>query len=72
MLNLAYSEITEAVLSLRYEDKIELKELLNHFLIEERRESIYKNSLKSKKEVALGKVKYYKTVSELRKAIEND
>jgi hypothetical protein len=72
MLNLSYSEITEAVQSLKYEDKIELKELLNHYLIEERREEIYNNFQKSKKEVASGKVKYYKSSKELRKALEND
>lgn len=51
MSTLQYSEITEAVQSLKYEDKIELKELLNHYLIEERREEIYQNYQKSKKEV---------------------
>ena len=69
MVALAYSEIAEAVLSLKYEDKIELKELLNHYLIEERRENIYNNLIKSKKEVAAGKVKYYKSTVELRKAL---
>ena len=72
MLNLAYSEITEAVQSLKYEEKIELKELLNHYLIEERREDIYNNFRKSKKEVLSGKVKYYNSSKELRKALEND
>ncbi len=72
MLTLLYSEITEAVQSLKYEDKVELKELLNHYLIEERREYIYRNFQKSKKEVSSGKVKYYKSSDELRKALEND
>lgn len=40
-MTLPYSEITEAVQSLKYEDKLELQELLNHYLIEERREDIY-------------------------------
>jgi transcriptional regulator of NAD metabolism len=71
MLTLPYSEITEAVQSLKYEDKLELKELLNHYLIEDHREDIYKNYQVSKKEVSSGKVKYYKSSSELRKALEN-
>jgi nucleoid DNA-binding protein len=72
MLTLQYSQITEAVQSLNYEDKIELKELLNHYLIEERREEIYQNFQKSKKEVTSKKLKSYKSSSELRKALEND
>jgi 16S rRNA C1402 (ribose-2'-O) methylase RsmI len=72
MITLQYAEITEAVQSLNYEDKIELKELLNHYLIEERREEIYQNYQKSKKEVLSGKVKYHKSSIELRKALEND
>ena len=72
MLNLQYSEITESIQSMKYEDKIELKELLNHYLIEDRRENIYKNYQKSKKEVSSGKIKYYKSAKELRKALEND
>jgi adenylate cyclase len=72
MSDIGYSEITEAIHSLNYEDKIELKELLNHYLIEERREEIYQNSQISKNEVISGKVKFYSSSKELRKALEND
>jgi hypothetical protein len=71
IITLQYAEITEAVQSLNYIDKIELKELLNHCLIEERREEIYQNYQKSKKEVLSGKVQYHKSSSELKKALEN-
>jgi hypothetical protein len=71
MRSLPYSEITEAVQSLEYDEKMELKELLNHYLIEERREDIYKNFQQSRKEIVSDKVKYYKSSKELRKALEN-
>lgn len=69
MSTLQYSEITEAVQLLKYEDKIQLRELLNHYLIEESREEIYNNFQKSKNEVSSGSVKYYKSSDELRKAL---
>lgn len=72
MLTLQYSEITDIIQSLKYEEKIELKELLNHYLIEESRENILKNYNNSKKEIASGKIKYYKSSDELRRALESD
>lgn len=69
---IGFSDITEAIKSLNYDDKIELNELLRHYLAEERREEIYKNYENSKNEISEGKVKYYSSQSDLRKALEND
>ena len=72
MLTLQYSDIAEAIQSLKYEDKVELKELLNHYQVEERREEILNNYKKSKKEVSSGNVIRYESSKELRKALAND
>lgn len=70
MINLKYSEIIEVVQNLKYEDKIKLKEHLNNYLNDERREEIYKNFKKSKKKFKTGKTKYHKTPNELKMAIK--
>lgn len=70
-MSLKYSEIIEAVQSLKYEDKIKLKDFINQNLIAERREVIFQNYKTSKKEVETGKVKYHKTSKELKETIEN-
>lgn len=72
MQTLQFSEVTEAVHSLNYEDKVELQELLSHYLIEEERENIFKNYQEGKKELESGNINYYKSTKELRKALEND
>ena len=71
MMALTYSEIIEAIQSLKYEDKIKLKDFINQNLIAERKEEIFQNYKTSKKEVETGKVKYYKTSNELKMAIES-
>lgn len=72
MNNIGFSDITEAIKSMSYDDKIEINELLRHYLAEERREEIYKNYETSKLETSGGKINYYSTSSDLRKALEND
>ena len=72
MLDIPFCDITESIQSMKIEEKIELKELLNHYLVEEQRDNIYQNFTKSRKEIKSGKIEYFKSAEELRNALEND
>ncbi len=57
----------EVIIKLPLEEKEEIKEMLEKNIIEERRQEIYKNYKKSKKE---GKLKFSSDINKLRKMLE--
>jgi hypothetical protein len=69
---MSFAQLTEEVLSLSYEDKFELKFLLERNLIEEQRKNYLNDFNESRKEISAGKVKYYSFAEELKKALDND
>ncbi len=67
---LRYDNLIEAVKSLSTEEKEELKFLIEKYLIEERREEIYRNYQNSLKEAEEGKLEFSSDVSKLSRMIE--
>jgi len=65
-----FNELVEAIRSLSFEEKKEIKDLIEKYLIEERREEIYLNYLESLEELKKGKIKFLKRVDELKKNLE--
>ena len=49
-MSVNFATVVENVQDLSFDDKIELKELLDKYLIEERRDEIYQNYLLSKQQ----------------------
>ncbi|WP_017295025.1 hypothetical protein [Geminocystis herdmanii] len=56
---MTFCEIVESVTKLSTEEKEEIKSLVEHYLIEEKREEIYTNYLLSQKREKEGKLKFY-------------
>ncbi|MEW6621290.1 MAG: hypothetical protein AB1422_18495 [bacterium] len=70
MNTLTYDNLIDTVKSLSIEEKEELKFLTERYLIEERREEIYKNYQNSLKEFEEGKLEFSSDVRKLRKMVE--
>ncbi|MEW6618499.1 MAG: hypothetical protein AB1422_03995 [bacterium] len=70
MNTLTYDNLIDTVKSLSIEEKEELKFLMERYLIEERREEIYKNYQNSLKEAEKGKLEFSSNVRKLRKMVE--
>ena len=67
---LKYDNLIEIVKSLSTEEKEELKFFIEKYLIEERREEIYRNYQNSLKEAEERKLEFSSKVNKLRKMIE--
>ena len=70
-MNTNFAEVVEDVKQLSFDEKSELKDLLELYLIEERRQEIYENGEQSKREFANGELKFSSQINEL-KAMLND
>lgn len=64
-----FTNIVEEVKKLSIEEKEELRFLLERYLIEERREEIYRNYRKSLKELLAGKLDFSSDVSKLKEML---
>jgi len=69
---MSFSELIEEIQTLPTEDKIEVKELIEKFLVEERRNEIYNNYLDAKIMADRGELKFTSDTDELMKMLEND
>ena len=65
-----FNDAIEVIIKLPLEEKEEIKEILEKNIIEERRQEIYKNYKKSKKEEKDGKLKFSSDINKLRKMLE--
>lgn len=65
-----FADIVEKVKKMSSEDKKELRFLLDKYLIEEQRESIYKNYKKSLKELHEDKLKFSDDIDTLKGMID--
>jgi len=68
----AYHEIAEQVQHLDLDAKIHMKNLLERWIIDERREEIRRNAEEGMKDHAAGKLKSYDNVADLMKALNED
>ena len=67
---MSFATLVEEIKKLPLEDKLELKYLIEKYVIEERRSKIYKNYKKSLIEVEQGKLKFSDDADELMKELE--
>lgn len=65
-----FSEVVEAVKKLSWQEKEEIKSLIEHYLIEEKREEIYQNYLISQEKKEEGKLNFSSDVDELMDTLE--
>ena len=61
-----FNDMVDKIYSLPLEDKMELKNLLEHNISEERRNEILANFKKSKEDHQLGKLKFSSELDELK------
>ncbi len=71
-MELRYDILLENIKKLSLPEKEELKNLIEKYIIEEKREEIYENYLKSLNEYKQGKLQFSSDINELRKNIELD
>ena len=65
-----FATVVEEIKKMSYEDKEELKFLIERYLIEERREEIYQNYHESLKELRGKKIKFSSDINQLKELIE--
>ncbi len=70
-MNVSFVDVVEDVKQLSIEEKQELKDLIDSYLIEERRAEIHQNYEKSKQNLAQGNLQFSTNLDELE-AILND
>jgi hypothetical protein len=70
-MNTTFVDVVEDVKQLSTEEKQELKDLIDSYLIEERREEIYQNHKQSKENLAEGKLQFSANLDNLE-AMLND
>ena len=67
---MTYTELIKEIQELSTDDKENLKELIDKYLIDEKRERIYQNYQKSLLEVKEGKTKFSDNPDELNKTLD--
>ena len=71
-MEVRYDILLENIKNLSLPEKEELKNLIEKYIIEEKREEIYENYLKSLNEYKQDKLQFSSDINELRKNIELD
>ncbi len=61
-----FSDLVDQIYGMPLEDKLELKNLLEHNIAEARREEIAANSKKAKQEYKSGKLNFSSSITELK------
>ena len=70
-MNVSFVDVVENVKQLSFEEKQELKQLIDNYLNEERREEIYKNYQTSKQNLAEGKLQFSSDLEELEAILDD-
>ena len=70
MQTVRFNELIEIIRSLSFEEKREIRDLLERYLIEERREEIYRNYQESLEELKRGEIEFRDKVDELKSLLE--
>ena len=71
-MEVRYDILLENIKKLPLPEKEELKKLIEKYIIEEKREKIYENFLKSLNEYKENKLQFSSNINELRKNLELD
>lgn len=69
-MNRTFDNVVDILEKLSLDEKEEAKFILEKSIIEERRAEIYRNHLKSKKELKQGKLKFSHNIAELKRMVE--
>lgn len=70
-MNTTFAGVVEEVKQLSFDEKQELKDLLESYLIEERRREIYENCEQSKRESKNGDLKFSSHTDELMQMLND-
>ena len=70
-MNVSFVDVVEDVKQLSIEEKQELKDLIDSYLIEERREEIYQSYQTSKQNLADGKLQFSTDLDELEVMLDD-
>ncbi len=70
-MNTTFAGVVETVKQLSFDEKQELKDLLESYLIEERRREIYENGEQSKRELKKGELKFSSNTDELMQMLND-
>ena len=70
-MNVSFVDVVEDVKQLSIEEKQELKDLIDRYLIEERREEIYQNYQTSKQNLADEKLQFSTDLDELEASLND-
>ncbi len=70
-MNTNFAGVVEEVKQLSFDEKQELKDLLEIYLAEERREEILKNGEQSRRELERGELKFSSNLDELMESLND-
>jgi len=70
-MNTNFAGVVEEVKQLSFDEKQELKDLLEIYLTEERREEILKNGEQSRRELERGELKFSSNLDELMESLND-
>ena len=70
-MNPGFVDVVESVKRLSTEEKLELKDLIDNYLVEERREEILRNYEASKDESRRGELTFSSDISELEAMLDD-
>jgi hypothetical protein len=69
---MSFADLVGEIQTLPKDEKLELKNLIDKYIIDENREEIFQNFVESRNEISSNELKFYKSSRELRKALESD
>jgi len=68
-MQMTFNDLINKIRNLSLDEKIEIKEIIEKSIIDERRKEIQKHYLESKKEYNTGKLQFSRNISKLKKMI---
>jgi len=68
-MQITFNDLINKIRNLSLDEKIEIKEIIEKSIIDERRKEIQKHYLESKKDYNNGKLQFSKNISKLKKMI---
>ena len=69
IMQITFNDLINKIRNLSLDEKIEIKEIIEKSIIDERRKEIQKHYLESKKDYNNGKLQFSKNISKLKKMI---
>ncbi len=69
-MQMTFHDIVKKITNLSIDEKLQIKEIIEKSIIDERRQEIYKSYLESKQELAKNKLKFSENISKLKKMMD--